>query len=116
MTLEIGFLLIVIAAMVYLFLTEKLAIDLTAFLGLVVLVLTGYLGPKEAFSGFASAAVHQSVVSLGSAVMTLGPFRTVASAVVIILHCCRQATEMRSGSRQAVEMRCGNAQGARLCL
>jgi di/tricarboxylate transporter len=57
MTLEIGFLFAVLIVMVYLFLTEKLPIDLTAFLGLVVLLLVGYLGPKEAFSGFSSTAV-----------------------------------------------------------
>lgn len=43
--------------MVYLFLTEKLPVDLTAFLGLVILILTGYLTAEEAFTGFASSAV-----------------------------------------------------------
>jgi di/tricarboxylate transporter len=57
MTLEIGFLLLVLAVMVVLFLTEKLPIDLTAFLGLVVLIFTGYVTPSEAFDGFASPAV-----------------------------------------------------------
>jgi di/tricarboxylate transporter len=57
MSLEIGFLFAVIIVMVYLFLTEKLPIDLTAFLGLAVLLLAGYVGPKEAFSGFSSSAV-----------------------------------------------------------
>ena len=37
MTLEIAFLLIVLAAMVVLFLTEKIPIDLTAFIGLIPL-------------------------------------------------------------------------------
>ncbi|MEM7482591.1 MAG: SLC13 family permease [Acidobacteriota bacterium] len=57
MTLEIGFLFVLLAAMVYLFLTEKLPVDLTAFAGLVLLILTGYLQPNEAFTGFASSAV-----------------------------------------------------------
>lgn len=57
MALEIAFLFAVLAAMVYLFLTEKLPIDLTAFLGLVVLLFAGYLKPGEAFSGFSSTAV-----------------------------------------------------------
>ncbi len=57
MNLEIAFLLIIIIGMVVLFLTEKLPIDLTAFLGLVILVLTGYVAPNNAFSGFASSAV-----------------------------------------------------------
>ncbi|UCH85480.1 MAG: SLC13 family permease, partial [Candidatus Latescibacterota bacterium] len=57
MTLEIGFLFVVLVGMVYLFLTEKLPIDLTAFLGLVILLFAGYIEPSEAFSGFASTAV-----------------------------------------------------------
>lgn len=57
MTLGIAFLIIVIVAMVYLFLTEKLPIDLTAFLGLVILVFTGYVTPAQAFTGFSSSAV-----------------------------------------------------------
>ncbi len=57
MTLEIGFLLALLLAMVVLFLTEKLPVDLTAFLALGLLVLTGYLTPEEAFTGFSSPAV-----------------------------------------------------------
>jgi di/tricarboxylate transporter len=57
MTFEIGFLFAVLAGMVYLFLTEKIPVDLTAFLGLVVLVFAGYVKPTEAFSGFSSSAV-----------------------------------------------------------
>ena len=57
MTVEIGFLFVVIIAMVALFLTEKLPVDLTAFTGLVVLVLTGYLSGSQAFTGFSSPAV-----------------------------------------------------------
>ena len=57
MTWQIGVLLLVLVAMAYLFLTAKLPVDLTAFLGLVVLILGGYVGPTEAFSGFASPAV-----------------------------------------------------------
>ena len=57
MTLEIAFLLVVLAAMVVLFLTEKLPIDLTAFLGLTLLIFTGYVAADDAFSGFASSAV-----------------------------------------------------------
>lgn len=57
MTLEIAFLLIVLAGMIVLFLTEKLPIDLTAFIGLVILIFTGYVTADQAFSGFASSAV-----------------------------------------------------------
>ena len=64
MSLEIGLLFAVLVAMVYLFLTEKLPIDLTAFLGLVFLLLAGYVGPKEAFLGFSSTAVITMLSSL----------------------------------------------------
>ncbi|MEO1083684.1 MAG: SLC13 family permease, partial [Acidobacteriota bacterium] len=57
MTFEIGFLFAVLIAMVYLFLTEKLPVELTAFLGLVVLIFTGYVAPDDAFVGFSSPAV-----------------------------------------------------------
>ena len=57
MTLEIAILLAVLAGMAYFFFTEKLPIDLTAFLGLVILVLGGFVTPSEAFTGFASPAV-----------------------------------------------------------
>lgn len=57
MTLEIGFLFAMLAVMVVLFLTELLPVDLTAFLGLSVLIVFGYVRPEEAFQGFASPAV-----------------------------------------------------------
>ena len=48
---------IILAAAIVLFLTEKLPIDLTAVLGLLALVLLGYLEPREAFAGFSSPTV-----------------------------------------------------------
>ncbi len=74
MTLEIGFLFALIAAMVYLFLTEKLPVDLTAFLGLAILIVAGYLTPAEAFTGFASPAVITmlSVFIVGAALLETG--------------------------------------------
>jgi di/tricarboxylate transporter len=57
MTLEIAFLFVVIAVMVFFFLTERLPVELTAFAGLAVLALTGYVEPEEAFQGFSSPAV-----------------------------------------------------------
>ncbi|MCP3957397.1 MAG: SLC13 family permease [bacterium] len=74
MTFEIGFLFAVLAAMVYLFLTEKLPVDLTAFLGLVVLIFGGYLTPSEAFTGFSSSAVITmlSVFIVGAALLATG--------------------------------------------
>lgn len=57
MTIQIVVLLVVLAAMAVLFFTELLPIEITAFLGLVFLVLGGYVEPAEAFTGFASPAV-----------------------------------------------------------
>ena len=57
MTIQIAFLFALIGAMVYLFLTEKLSVDLTAGLGLVILLFAGYLTPAAAFNGFMSPAV-----------------------------------------------------------
>lgn len=74
MTFEIGFLFALLAVMVYLFLTEKLPVDLTAFLGLTILIFTGYLTPAEAFTGFSSPAVitMMSVFIVGAALLETG--------------------------------------------
>lgn len=57
MTLEIGFLFLLLAVMVYFFLSEKLSVELTAFCGLVALIFTGFVAPQDAFVGFSSPAV-----------------------------------------------------------
>ncbi len=57
MTIEIALLLLLIAAMAFFFLTEKVPIELTAFLGLVILALGGFVPASEAFAGFSSSAV-----------------------------------------------------------
>ena len=57
MTLEIAFLFALLVGMVYLFLTEKLPVELTAFIGLVILVFVGFVEPSNAFDGFSSPAV-----------------------------------------------------------
>ncbi len=74
MTLQIGILFAILAVMVYLFLTEKLAVDLTAFLGLIVLIFAGYVTPGEAFQGFSSPAVitMMSVFIIGAAMLETG--------------------------------------------
>jgi di/tricarboxylate transporter len=56
-TFDIAFVLIVLAAMTYLFLSERLPVEVTAFLALVVLLFSGMLRPEEMFSGFSSPAV-----------------------------------------------------------
>jgi di/tricarboxylate transporter len=74
MTLEIGILFALLVGMVYLFLTEKLPVDLTAFCGLVILILAGYVRPDEAFAGFASPAVITmlSVFIVGASLLHTG--------------------------------------------
>ena len=74
MTLDIGFLFGLLGVMAVLFLTEKLPIEITAFLGLLTLTMCGYLTPTEAFAGFASPAVITmlSVFFLSSALLHTG--------------------------------------------
>lgn len=57
MTLEIAFLLVVLVAMVYCFMSEVLPVELTAFIGLLTLVVTKYVPVDDAFVGFSSPAV-----------------------------------------------------------
>lgn len=74
MTLEIGLLFLILGVMVTLFLTEKLPVDLTAFAGLSVLLLVGFIGPGQAFRGFSSPAVMTmfSMFILGTALLETG--------------------------------------------
>ncbi|RMG41412.1 MAG: hypothetical protein D6719_08650 [Candidatus Dadabacteria bacterium] len=57
MPFDSSVLLVVVAVMIVLFLTEKLPVDLTAVSGLIALTLLGFIPPKEAFSGFSSPAI-----------------------------------------------------------
>ncbi len=83
MTLQIVALFALLGGMVYLFLTEKLPVDLTAFLGLVVLVFAGYVTPGEAFQGFSSPAVITmlSVFILGAALLETGVADLIAARI-----------------------------------
>src|SRR5262245_16002974 len=74
MTLEIAALLFVLLAMAVLFLTEVLPLELTAFAGLVVMVLAGWVPPERAFEGFASPAVITMLGTffLGAALLHTG--------------------------------------------
>jgi di/tricarboxylate transporter len=84
MTLEILVLFVLLLGMVYLFMTERIPLDLTAFLGLVALTLTGYIGAGEAFMGFASPAVITmlSVFIVGAGLLHTG----VADAIATRTH------------------------------
>lgn len=83
MTLQIAFLFALLAVMVYLFLTEKLPVDLTAFLGLSVLTLAGYVTPEEAFQGFSSPAVINMLAMfiIGAALLETGVADTVGGRI-----------------------------------
>ena len=87
MTWQIGFLILLLVAMAYLFLTAKLPVDLTAFLGLAVLILGGYVGPTEAFSGFASPAVITmlAIFIISAALLYTGVADIVASKVYTLV-------------------------------
>ena len=87
MTWEIGFLILLLVVMAYLFLTAKLPVDLTAFLGLGALILGGYVGPAEAFSGFASPAVITmlGIFVISAALLYTGIADLVASKVYMLV-------------------------------
>lgn len=57
MTTSVIILLVILATMAFLFLTQILPLDLTALTGIIVFVLLGFLEPNEAFSGFSSPSV-----------------------------------------------------------
>ncbi len=83
MTLEMGMLFAVLAGMAVLFFTEKLSVELTAFIGLVFLILFGYIDPSEAFSGFASPAVITmlSIFFVSAALLHTGVADVIAGKV-----------------------------------
>ncbi len=83
MTFDIAFLLVVLAGMVALFLTEKLPIDLTAFLGLTVLIFAGYVEIGDAFDGFASPAVITmlAIFIISAALMQTGVADVIAAGI-----------------------------------
>lgn len=57
MTQQEWFLVTLLSGMSYLFFTQKLPLDLTSFVVLAVLILTGMISPQEALVGFSSSAV-----------------------------------------------------------
>ncbi len=57
MTLHIALTLSIIAGALIVFATEKIRVDVVALLVLLVLGLTGLVGPKEIFAGFSNSAV-----------------------------------------------------------
>lgn len=73
MTLKASLTLLILAAAMYGFVSERLAPDLTALLALLALLLTGILTPYEAFSGFS----HPATISVAAVlVLSAGIERT----------------------------------------
>jgi di/tricarboxylate transporter len=74
MNIDSVIVLSILAIAVFLFVTEKLSIDLVAMLVLMALILTGLLTPEQAFSGFSSPAVITvwSVFIVSSALVSTG--------------------------------------------
>src|SRR3546814_9692175 len=54
LTFQQGMFLLILAGGLYLFISERLRVDVTAMLLLLAMVLTGVLGADQALSGFAS--------------------------------------------------------------
>lgn len=74
MTIEIAVLFAILIVMAYLFFTEKLPVELTAFLGLSALLLGGFVSADVAFTGFASPVVITmlSIFFLSAALLHTG--------------------------------------------
>jgi Na+/H+ antiporter NhaD/arsenite permease-like protein len=61
-TLKGALTLLIFAAAVYSFISEKLSPDVTALLAILALLLTGVLTPAEAFAGFS----HPATISVAA--------------------------------------------------
>ncbi len=74
MTFEILALVVLLLVMAALFLTERLPLELTAFAGLLVLVLAGWVPPDRAFEGFSSPPVITMIGTffMGAALLHTG--------------------------------------------
>ena len=101
MSLELAGFIFIVSGMAVLFLTERMSADLVSITGLILLILLGYLTPKEAFSGFSSSVTLTIIPmfmlgaglrltgvtdSLGSAVLRhFGKSETASMLVVMVL-------------------------------
>lgn len=83
MTIEMLILFMILGIMVTLFLTEKIPIDLTALIGVLILTILGYIAPNETFSGFSSPAIITmiSMFFIGGALAKTGVAEVVARYV-----------------------------------
>ncbi|MCB0332424.1 MAG: SLC13 family permease [Bdellovibrionales bacterium] len=83
MTFDAVFVLVLLVVLVYLFLTEKFPVDLTALAGLMIFVVLGYVSFEDAFSGFSSTAVITMIGTffLGAALRITGVAEQTAAFV-----------------------------------
>ena len=83
-TTEMGFVLALLALTVALFVSERLRVDVTAVLVMVVLGLSGLVAANELFSGFASNAVISiiAVMIIGSGLDKTGVMNRVARFIL----------------------------------
>jgi di/tricarboxylate transporter len=75
--------LVILAATLALFISEKLRVDLVAMLALLALTLTGILGPKDALSGFSSepAIIVAAVFVLSAGLSATGITERIGAAI-----------------------------------
>lgn len=87
MTPEALLLFLLLAAMIYLFMSERLPVDLAAFLGLLILILAGYVTAEQAFSGFASSTVITmlAIFVIGGALKETGVTESLAARMHAVL-------------------------------
>jgi len=86
-TFDIAVLFVVLSVMAYLFFTEKLPVELTAFAGLLALIVLGYVDRDEAFVGFGSPVVITmlSIFFLSSAMLQTGIAERIGSKAEALL-------------------------------
>lgn len=84
MTTDILVLLVIIAVLVFLFITELFRVDVVAIIGMLTLVWVGILTPSQAFTGFSSNAVISiiAVMILGYGIEQCGLMKKVAKPIV----------------------------------
>ncbi len=73
MSFEIGIVLAVLALAVFLFVTEKLRVDLVALLVMALLLLSGIISPADGLAGFSNAA---TVTVASMFILSAGLFKT----------------------------------------
>jgi di/tricarboxylate transporter len=86
MTASVLFLFLLIATLAYLFITEKVSVDLVAVTGLMIITLAGYITPQQAFSGFSSPAI----VTMIAMFFVAGALRRTGVAGFVARELCRR--------------------------